>query len=53
MSEEKKKKPKVTVEVYEVFPVRKSDCAPGQLSLDEVRKYLSSKPYRRPDPPKK
>jgi hypothetical protein len=48
-----KKKPKMTVEVYAVFPVRKSDCAPGQFTLDQVKKYLSSKPLRRPDPPKK
>lgn len=40
-------KPKVTVEVYEQFPRHRSAAAPHQVTWDQVRKYLSTKPLRR------
>jgi len=45
-------KPKRRVIVHYVFPLHRSEAKPGQLTLDEVKKYLSSKPLRRPEPRK-
>ena len=46
------KKPKVIVKIYYTFPVNRSDAAPGRFTLDQIKKYLSSKPLRRPPPRK-
>jgi hypothetical protein len=47
-----KNKPKVIVKVYETFPLRRSDAAPGQATLEQVKKYASPRPLRRPPPRK-
>jgi hypothetical protein len=45
-----KNKPKVVVKVYETFPQRRSEAAPGQFTLEQVKRYVSPRPLRRPPP---
>jgi hypothetical protein len=40
-------KPKVTVRIYYQLPPRGWETSPNQVTLDQVRKYLSGKPLRR------
>lgn len=40
------RKPKVTVRIDYIFPPRGFETYPGQVTLDEVEKYLSGKPLR-------
>lgn len=39
-------KAKVTVRVHYVFPPKGFETSPNQVTLDDVRKYLSGKPLR-------
>src|SRR5262245_50107629 len=40
-------KPKVIVKVYETFPVRPSEAAVGQVTLEQVKRCVSPRPLRR------
>jgi hypothetical protein len=43
-------KPKVSIRVYQQFPERPVAGLVHQFTLEQVKKYASSKPLRRPSP---
>jgi hypothetical protein len=45
-----KKKPKVTIKVYEAWPSDPKKAGLFQMTLEQAKKYASSKPLRRPPP---
>ena len=45
-------KPKVTVKVYYQFAPQAMGTWPGRATLEQVKKYASSRPLRRPPPRK-
>jgi hypothetical protein len=48
----KPNKPKVTVKVYYQFAPQAMGKWPGRATLEQVKKYASSRPLRRPPPRK-
>ena len=45
-----KKKPKVTIKVYETWPRDPKNAGLFQMTWEQAKKYFSSKPLRRPPP---
>lgn len=49
---EKPNKPKAFLIYAEAFPSDPKKARPGQFTLDQVKKYISRRPLRRPPPRK-